>query len=72
MYRHENWHTELFCVLAEPKLYMKVGDEVVLKPDDASVPGTIESILWKHGGNIAAELDDTGVELFRQFKGIQV
>lgn len=53
---------------SEPKLYMKVGDEVVLKPDDASVPGTIESILWKHGGNIAAELDDTGIELFRQFK----
>ncbi|KAK6325432.1 hypothetical protein J4Q44_G00047740 [Coregonus suidteri] len=32
-------------------LYHKVGGEVLLKPDKSTVPGSIISILWKHGKN---------------------
>ncbi|KAK2856949.1 hypothetical protein Q5P01_005684 [Channa striata] len=52
---------------SEIVVYGKVGDKVVLKP--SSVPGTITSIIWKDGPNIAMEWDGaTEVDSFRHFK----
>ncbi|CDQ76529.1 unnamed protein product [Oncorhynchus mykiss] len=39
-------------------LYLKVGGELVLKPDKSTVPDSITSILWKHGKNYVAEWEN--------------
>ncbi|XP_045076298.1 uncharacterized protein LOC121558087, partial [Coregonus clupeaformis] len=52
-------------------LYHKVGGEVLLKPDKSTVPGSIISILWKHGKNKVAEWEQDfgGLEIYAAFKG---
>ncbi|XP_077464962.1 lymphocyte function-associated antigen 3 isoform X2 [Stigmatopora argus] len=49
------------------KVYKKVGDDIVLKPN-IDLNGPIKSILWKHGYHKAIEWDADGVEAYRQFK----
>lgn len=63
----------LLCVLqvavstaSENRLYKKVGDEVVLKPDAAFT--TITSIMWKDGPNIAIQWDGEDIVYYRQFR----
>ncbi|KAM9835900.1 uncharacterized protein ACBR49_019585 [Aulostomus maculatus] len=51
-----------------PELYRKTGAQVVLKPDLASVTGAIKSIMWKHGSDIAVQLEGSDFVAFRQFK----
>ncbi|XP_019746810.1 carcinoembryonic antigen-related cell adhesion molecule 21 [Hippocampus comes] len=50
------------------KVYKKVGDDVVLRPDAVPDTSPLTSILWKHGYDIAIQWDTEGVEAFRQFK----
>ncbi|XP_074520778.1 cell adhesion molecule CEACAM21 isoform X3 [Halichoeres trimaculatus] len=55
---------------SDGKQYSKVGGDVILKPGPIS--GTINTIMWKHGLNIAAEWDAAsadGVDEYGQFKG---
>ena len=54
-----------------PDLYLKVGGELVLKPDKSTVPDSITSILWKHGKNKVAEWDKDfgGLDVYAAFKG---
>ncbi|XP_077566323.1 lymphocyte function-associated antigen 3-like [Stigmatopora nigra] len=49
------------------KVYKKVGDDIVLKPN-IEVNGPIKSILWKHGDHKAIEWDAEGSEAYRQYK----
>uniref|UniRef100_A0A3B4WQJ5 Ig-like domain-containing protein n=1 Tax=Seriola lalandi dorsalis TaxID=1841481 RepID=A0A3B4WQJ5_SERLL len=50
-------------------LFMKEGDEVVLKPN-SSVNKPITSIVWKDGSNLAIQWDqsDPDITYFRHFK----
>lgn len=54
---------------AELTVYKKLGDTVVLKLDTTSDPGTISDILWKHGPDLAAQLEGGEPEIFPHFKG---
>uniref|UniRef100_A0A4W5QW27 Ig-like domain-containing protein n=1 Tax=Hucho hucho TaxID=62062 RepID=A0A4W5QW27_9TELE len=64
-----------FCICLAQKLVsgedVKVGGELVLKPDKSTVTGPITSILWKHGKNKVAEWDkDFGdLDIYGAFKG---
>ena len=55
---------------AFPDLYLKVGGELVLKPDKSTVTDPITSILWKHGKNKVAEWDKDfgGLDIYAAFK----
>uniref|UniRef100_A0A674BEA7 Uncharacterized LOC115179321 n=1 Tax=Salmo trutta TaxID=8032 RepID=A0A674BEA7_SALTR len=51
-------------------LNLKVGGELLLKPDKSTVPDPITSILWKHGKNKVAEWDKDfgGLDIYAAFK----
>ncbi|XP_070301993.1 SLAM family member 7-like isoform X5 [Salvelinus sp. IW2-2015] len=51
-------------------LYLKVGGELVLKPDKSTVPDSITSIVWKHGKYKVAEWDNDfgGLDIYGAFK----
>lgn len=53
---------------SETTVYKKVGDEVVLQPGTPSVTGTITSITWKDGLNIAIEWEGAEIDRYRQFE----
>ncbi|KAM3585123.1 uncharacterized protein V6R79_008125 [Siganus canaliculatus] len=53
---------------AEP-VYKKLGDTVILKPDATSGTGTITEILWKHGPDLAAQLDGGEIDIYTHFEG---
>ncbi|XP_031675241.1 carcinoembryonic antigen-related cell adhesion molecule 1 isoform X2 [Oncorhynchus kisutch] len=57
-------------VVSRDDLYLKVGGELVLKPDKSTVPDSISSILWKHGKNKVAEWDKDfgGLDIYASFK----
>ncbi|XP_061683238.1 lymphocyte function-associated antigen 3-like [Syngnathoides biaculeatus] len=51
------------------KVYKKVGDAIVLRPDGVPAhSGPLTSIFWKHGPNIAVEWAGDEIEVYRQFK----
>ncbi|XP_036807908.1 carcinoembryonic antigen-related cell adhesion molecule 21-like isoform X3 [Oncorhynchus mykiss] len=56
--------------LVSGDLYLKVGGELVLKPDKSTVTDPITSILWKHGKNKVAEWDKDfgGLDIYAAFK----
>ncbi|XP_036947647.1 carcinoembryonic antigen-related cell adhesion molecule 7-like [Acanthopagrus latus] len=71
MMRVAGWACVLLAVVSadpEKTLYKKVGDEVVLRPDAASVTGPITSITWKEGPNLAMQWDGTDIDKYRHFK----
>lgn len=47
-----------------------MGDEVVLKPNAASVTGPITNIIWKEGPHIAMQWDGKDTDSYRQFEGM--
>eukprot|EP00063_Salmo_salar_P032753 XP_014007588.1 PREDICTED: uncharacterized protein LOC106575549 isoform X1 [Salmo salar] len=51
-------------------LSLKVGGELVLKPDKSTVTDPITSIAWKHGKNKVAEWDKDfgGLDIYAAFK----
>ncbi|XP_068575776.1 T-lymphocyte surface antigen Ly-9-like [Cebidichthys violaceus] len=57
---------------SEIKVYGKVGDEVVLRPGNSFVTGTITSISWRHKENWAADWEGASegatIDYYRQFK----
>lgn len=57
-----------FLSFSATKVYKKVGDDVVLRPDALPDTSPLTSILWKHGDDIAIEWDTEGVEVYRQFE----
>uniref|UniRef100_A0A3Q3WFX6 Ig-like domain-containing protein n=1 Tax=Mola mola TaxID=94237 RepID=A0A3Q3WFX6_MOLML len=56
----------LAFVLAEVKLYKKVGDDVVLQA--SPLPSTIISISWKESVNIAVQWEGNEIMYYRQFR----
>ncbi|KAM9396522.1 uncharacterized protein ACWYII_032349 isoform 2-T2 [Salvelinus alpinus] len=57
-------------VFGSEYLYLKVGGELVLKPDKSTVPDSITSIVWKHGKNKVAYWDNDfgGLDIYGAFK----
>lgn len=49
------------------KVYKKIGDTVILKPD-VPLPNPIKIILWKYNDNIAVEWDGENIDAYRHFK----
>ncbi|XP_071186109.1 T-cell surface antigen CD2-like [Salvelinus alpinus] len=59
----------ILCTVSGEQLYRKVGEDLVLTPDKFTVPDPITGILWRHGKNKVAELDNTfGLDIYAAFK----
>ncbi|XP_014006173.2 uncharacterized protein isoform X12 [Salmo salar] len=64
------WLYLVRTVVSEDDLSLKVGGELVLKPDKSTVTDPITSIAWKHGKNKVAEWDKDfgGLDIYAAFK----
>ncbi|XP_028280375.1 uncharacterized protein LOC114447987 isoform X2 [Parambassis ranga] len=59
----------VFVTCSEAALTVKVGDQVVLKPDPVPA-GDIKDITWKHNEDIVLDWDKgAGITYYRHFKG---
>ncbi|XP_038154822.1 uncharacterized protein LOC119792308 [Cyprinodon tularosa] len=53
----------------EETIYAKIGDKVTLEPKASTVTAEIQTITWKVGQDLAAELENGQLEFYREFKG---